>query len=104
MKLIIISAVKECKKDIGSILSSVGVYTFSLFESRGYQIEPKVNNLENWFATGTGTTEDVSIQACIRADLAYCCLNAINAYNAQLENEFKISAYVMNVEQKNVEL
>jgi precorrin-6B methylase 2 len=102
MKLIIISAVKECKKDIVSILSLHGVQNFSLAESKGYKIEPKVANVESWFATGSGTVEEVLIHAKMPSEQASECVVAFNAYNNKEENEFKINAYVMHIEQKTV--
>lgn len=102
MKLIIISTVKECKKDIASILASQGVYNFSLVESKVYQIESKVKSLDDWFGTGSGTVEEVLIQSVVTSEQAMECIMALNQYNAQDEMFFKVKAYVVNVEQKTI--
>lgn len=100
MKLLIITAVKECSKSIEKILKDVSVSIFSVTDTIGVKNSPDEYLLDDWFGSDDGNKYDsVFIFSFCNNEAANHALSLIDDFNAkEKENQFPIRAFIVPVE------
>lgn len=100
MKLLIITAVKECSKSVEKILKEASVSVFSVTDTMGVKNSPDDYLLDDWFGSDDGNKYDsVFIFSFCKDEAANYALSLIDAFNAkESENEFPIRAFIVPVE------
>ena len=100
MKLLIVTAVKECSKSVEKILKEASVSIFSITNTMGVKNNPDENLMDDWFGSDDGNKYDsVVIFSFCNNEAANHALSLIDAFNAkETENAFPIRAFIVPVE------
>lgn len=100
MKLLIITAVKECSQAVEKILKEASVSIFSVTDTMGVKNSPDEYLLDDWFGSDDGNKYDsVFIFSFCSNEAANNALSLIDAFNTQESNNaFPIRAFIVPVE------
>jgi hypothetical protein len=101
MKLLVITSIKEFKKDILRMLKEAGVQNFSYREVTGYQDDSE-NAVElNWFASDMNENESILFYAFVKKESVDSFFNLVEVYNSKQGNESRVHLAVLNIEKSN---
>jgi hypothetical protein len=101
MKLLIVTAVHECKATVADIFHQAGLYKYSVTRIHGVNSEHAESPLGNWFGSPGMKDENESVMLfCFTDnDTAYKTLAALKQYNEHNPSIFPIRALVLPVEE-----
>jgi Zn-dependent membrane protease YugP len=102
MKLIIVTAVRECKKTVADIFHEAGLYKFSVVNMHGVNSEHADNPVHNWFGTSDTEMNSESVMLfCFTNNMAaaHQTLAALKQYNQDTQPDFPIRAILVPVEE-----
>lgn len=99
MKLMIVTAIKECRKDIAEIFVKNGVEIYSVTEIYGIHNREELSYFESWFGRNWEEThESIMLFSFVKEDTAAHTLKAIQQYNEYKNGQFPVKAVVTPVE------
>lgn len=101
MKLLVITAIKEFKKDILKLLKEAGVKNFSYREVTGHQDNSGDMVDLNWFASDMNENESILFYAFVNKDNLESFFNLVEIYNSLQGNKSRIHLAVLNIEKSN---
>ena len=101
MKLLLITAIVEFKRDIQQILRAAQVHAYSYKEVVGFKNATADAIESNWFATNMTENESVLFYAFVAIDKVEAVINASNDFNAQQKTLSHIHVAVLNIEHSN---
>jgi hypothetical protein len=101
MKLLIITAIREYKKDILKMFKAAGVKNFSYREVTGFQDNSGDEVGLNWFASEMNENESILFYAFVNMEIVESFFNLADVYNAKQGNESRIHIAVLNIEKSN---
>lgn len=101
MKLLVITAIKEFKKDILMMLKEAGVKGFSYREVTGFQDNSEVELGLNWFASDMNENESILFFAFVNKEKVDSFFNIVEEYNSKLEIKSRVHIAVLNIEKSN---
>lgn len=101
MKLLIITAIREYKKDILKMLKAAGVKNFSYREVTGFQDNSGDEVGLNWFASEMNENESILFYAFVNKEIVESFFNLADVYNVKQGNESRIHIAVLNIEKSN---
>ncbi|ANI89183.1 hypothetical protein A9P82_07690 [Arachidicoccus ginsenosidimutans] len=99
MKLLIVTAIKECRKDVAEIFAKNGINAYSVTNIHGVRNDEKNDMTDNWF--GSDWEEDyesIMLFSFTDNDVAGKILTAIEAFNKNKNSRFPVKAIVVPVE------
>jgi|SRR5690554_2521266 len=99
MKLMVVTAIKECRRDIAEIFVKNEVEIYSLIEIYGIHNKEKHSHFDNWFGRNWEEThESIMLFSFAKEETAKNTLAAIKKYNNKTNSQFPIKAIVSPVE------
>ncbi|HEY1063428.1 MAG TPA: hypothetical protein VGE44_17155 [Daejeonella sp.] len=101
MKLLVITAIREYKKDILKMLRAAGVKNFSYREVTGFQDNSGDEVGLNWFASEMNENESILFYAFVNKEIVESFFNLTDVYNSKQGNESRIHIAVLNIEKSN---
>jgi len=101
MKLLVITAIREYKKDILKMLKAAGVKNFSYREVTGFQDNSGDEVGLNWFASEMNENESILFYAFVNKEIVESFFNLADIYNSKQGNESRIHIAVLNIEKSN---
>ena len=101
MKLLIVTAIKECQEAVAGIFDQNGIKKYSISKIRGVDNEKESNEIQNWF--GSPHHEDlfssIMLFSFTSDAIARQTLQELNNYNQQEQPAFPVRALILPVEQ-----
>ena len=101
MKLLIITAIKQFKKDIILQLKKADVKTFSFKEVTGYRDSTEDAVESNWFSSEMNQTESILFYAFVKKENVDMLFKLIHTFNEQQKTLSHIHVAVLNIEKSN---
>ncbi|WP_276363045.1 hypothetical protein [Daejeonella sp. H1SJ63] len=101
MKLLVITAIKEFKKDILRMFKEAGVQNFSYREVTGFQDNSEDRVELNWFASDMNENESILFYAFVKKESVDSFFNLVEVYNSKQGNESHVHLAVLNIEKSN---
>jgi len=101
MKLVIITAIEEFKKDIILLLKKADVKTFSFREVKGYRDSTQDSVESNWFSSEMNQTESILFYAFVKKENVDLLFELIKDFNEQQKVLSHIHVAVLNIEKSN---
>lgn len=101
MKLLVITAIKEFKKDILKMLKEAGVRNFSYREVTGFQDNSEDKVELNWFASDMNENESILFYAFVSKENVESFFNLVEIYNSEQGNKSRVHIAVLNIEKSN---
>ena len=101
MKLLIITAIKQFKKDIILQLKEADVKTFSFKEVTGYRDSTEDAVESNWFSSEMNQTESILFYAFVKKENVDMLFKLIHTFNEQQKTLSHIHVAVLNIEKSN---
>ncbi|WP_445955545.1 hypothetical protein [Yeosuana sp.] len=101
MKLLIITAIKQFKKDIILQLKKANVSTFSFREVTGFRDGSKDSIESNWFSSEMNQTESILFFAFVKKENVDILFELIHDFNNQQKTLSNIHVAVLNIEKSN---
>lgn len=101
MKLLVITAIKEYKRDILKMLKEAGVRNFSYREVTGFQDNSGDSVGLNWFASDMSENESILFYVFAKEENIDSFFDLVEVYNAQQENKSRVHIVVLNIEKSN---
>lgn len=101
MKLLIITAIKEFKKEILQILHASDVKTFSYSKVTGYRDSTSDSINSNWFATEMNEIESVLFYAFVSIENVDIVMEAVKKLNEKQQTLSQIHVVIVNIEKSN---
>lgn len=101
MKLLVITAIKEFKKDILRMFKEAGVQNFSYREVTGFQDNSEDRVELNWFASDMNENESILFYAFVKKESVDSFFNLVEVYNSKQGNESRVHLAVLNIEKSN---
>lgn len=101
MKLLVITAIKEFKKDILKMLKEAGVRNFSYREVTGFQDNSEDRVDLNWFASDMNENESILFYAFVSKENVESFFNLVQIYNSMQGNKSRVHVAVLNIEKSN---
>lgn len=101
MKLLVITAIKEFKKDILKMLKEAGVRNFSYREVTGFQDSSEDRVDLNWFASDMNENESILFYAFVSKENVESFFNLVQIYNSMQGNKSRVHVAVLNIEKSN---
>ena len=101
MKLLIITCLKEYRRQAGKLLKQAGIAVFSATDVVGKKDGEQADLIDNWFSSGDEEFESsmlFSFTGSVQADQAFAL---INEYNKQEAMDYPIRAFLLPVEKAN---
>lgn len=99
MKLMIVTAIKECRKDIAEIFVQNGVEIYSVAEIHGIHNREELSYIESWFGRNWEESHrSIMLFSFVKEETAQLTLKAIQAYNQRKDGQFPVKAVVTPVE------
>lgn len=97
----VITAIREYKKDILKMLRAAGVKNFSYREVTGFHDNSGDDVGLNWFASEMNENESILFYAFVNKKIVESFFNLVDVYNSKQGNESHIHIAVLNIEQSN---
>lgn len=97
----VITAIREYKKDILKMLRVAGVKNFSYREVTGFQDNSGDEVGLNWFASEMNENESILFYAFVNKEIVEPFFSLVNVYNSQQGNESRIHIAVLSIEKSN---
>lgn len=102
MKLLLVTAIRECLKAVDTIFDRNGIKKYSLTDIHGIGYNEKPDHTDNWF--GRSVTKDdlfdsVMMFCFTEDDIAQKILSDLKAYNEVQKPEFPLRALILPVEE-----
>lgn len=101
MKLLVITAIKEFKKDILHMLREADVKNFSFREVTGYRDSSQNAVASNWFASDMNESESILFYAFVKKESVDLFFRLVEGYNSAQENASRVHIAVLNIEKSN---
>jgi hypothetical protein len=101
MKLLVITAIKEFKKDILQMLRKAEVKNFSFREVTGYRDSSQDAVASNWFASEMNESESILFYAFVNKENVDMFFNLVAVFNAEQHNASRVHVAVLNIEKSN---
>lgn len=101
MKLLVITAIREFKKDILKMLKEAGVRNFSYREVTGFQDNSEDKVELNWFASDMSENESILFYAFVIEESIDSFFDLVEVFNAKQENKSRVHIAVLNIEKSN---
>ena len=101
MKLVLLTAVADFKKDIKEILRKSEVKSYSYKDVIGFKNASADAMGSNWFGTEMTENESVFFYAFVPHEKVDFLFTLCNAFNAQQDTQSHIHVAVINIEQSN---
>lgn len=101
MKLLVITAIKEFKKDILKMLKGAGVKNFSYREVTGFRDNSKDSVELNWFASDMNENESILFYTFVNEESVDSLFGLVEVYNSNQANESRVHIVVLNIEKSN---
>ncbi|WP_457616064.1 hypothetical protein [Lutibacter sp.] len=98
MKLLIITAVKQFKKEIKNVLKKADVKVYTYKDVIGYRDASELLVQENWFANEMNEGESVFFYAIVKKENVDLVFDLVNSFNEKQESLSKIHVAVLNIE------
>jgi len=98
MKLVIVTAVNEYKKDIIRLFKEAKIEQFSDAEIEGFKIPPNLLVASNWFSPGNKGARSLLFFSFSTEDKIDSLFQLIKNYNSGLETNNPIKALVLPIE------
>lgn len=101
MKLLIVTAIHECKEAVARIFHETGLHKYSVTDIHGVNNAHADNPLDNWFASPgmDGFTESIMMFCFTDDATARKTLTALKQFNNNNSNDFPVRALLMPVEE-----
>lgn len=101
MKLLIITAIKEFKKEIQLLLHDSDVKTFSYSKVTGYRDSTSDSVKANWFATEMNEIESVLFYAFVANSNVNLVMEAVKKLNEKQQTLSQVHVAIVNIEKSN---
>lgn len=101
MKLLVITAIKEFKKDIIQMLKKAEVLSFSFSEVTGYRDSTQDALGSNWFASEMNQNESILYYAFVKRENVDMFFEQVEMFNSNQENFSRVHVAVLNIEKAN---
>lgn len=101
MKLLVITAVNEFKKDIIQMLKKAEVLSFSFSEVTGYRDSTQDALGSNWFASEMNQNESILYYAFVKRENVDMLFEQVEMFNSNQENFSRVHVAVLNIEKAN---
>lgn len=99
MKLIIVTAIKECRKEVANIFEKMGINAYSVTSIHGIRKDKETEMTNNWFG-GDWEEEYESIMffSFTMEDTAEKTLTSIDSFNKNSNDAFPMKAIIVPIE------
>jgi hypothetical protein len=101
MKLLVITAIKEFKKDILDMLKKAEVKNFSFSDVIGYRDGSQDALASNWFASEMNESESILFYAFVKKENVDMFFSQVDVFNAEQQNASRVHIAVLNIEKTN---
>lgn len=98
MKLLIITAIKECQKNIADIFKETGIQVFSVSEIAGFKEGASISLTHSWFGSGGDAVDSIMLFSFTEKEKAEKALELVKQYNEKEQAEFPIRGFIVAVE------
>ena len=98
MKLVIVTAVDEYKKDIVKLFKKSGIENFSESDIEGFKTSEPGNLVSNWFASESSGSDSEMFFSFAKNDRADKLFELLKKYNQEIKSKNLIRAVVVPVE------
>ncbi len=98
MKLFIVACLKENQEDVQQLFRQANISIFSITDVIGFKQNDAVNLLENWFASSDEKFDSMFVFSFTTSGNVDNCMQLIEAFNAKVQSQFPIRAFVIPVE------
>ncbi|MCO5248141.1 MAG: hypothetical protein M9887_04230 [Chitinophagales bacterium] len=99
MKLLIVTAIKECRSEIDRIFEEHGIRVYSFTNIRGVRYDEEKGTKTNWYGREMDDYyESVMMFSFAEEDVAQQVLKAIDIFNKENENNFPSKAIIVPIE------
>lgn len=99
MKLLIVTAIKECRKDVAEIFAKNGINAYSVTNIHGVRNKEANDMADNWFGSDWDEEYESAMLFSFTDDaVAGKTLSAIELFNKNKNNRFPVKAIVVPAE------
>ena len=98
MKLLLITTIKECEKNVKNLLVHSGVNVFSYTVVKGYKAEGKEASADNWFASDVTESNSLMFMAFVEEDRIDHIYTKVSTFNTKQEFQSKVHVVTLNIE------
>ena len=98
MKLLIITAIKECQGNIAAIFKDTGIQVFSVSEIAGFKEGTSISLTHSWFGSGGDSVNSIMLFSFTEKEKAQKALELIKDYNEREQAEFPVRGFIVAVE------
>lgn len=101
MKLLVITAIREFKKEILHMLREADVKNFSYKEVTGYRDTSQDAVESNWFASELNESDSILFYAFVKKESVELIFNHVEIFNSAQESASRVHVAVLNIEKTN---
>jgi hypothetical protein len=98
MKLVIVTAVEQFRKDVLKLFKNANIENFSSSDIDGYKNGPTLSMASNWFSDGKGGNESSLFFSFTDDEHIDTLFNLIKEFNKNLETNNPLKAIVVPIE------
>ena len=98
MKLLVITSIREFKKEIKRILKKAEVKTYSYKDVIGYRDASELSIGENWFSNDMNEGEAIFFYAFLKKENVDLVFDLVTKFNDEQETLSAIHVAVLNIE------
>jgi hypothetical protein len=99
MKLLIVTAIKECRKEVARLFNENGIGIYSVTNMHGVRSDADNRMVNNWFGgEWEERYESVMLFSFTEDAAAERTLSSISSYNHSQNSPFPIKAFILPVE------
>ncbi len=99
MKLLIVTVIKECRKEVANIFDKMGIGAYSVTDIHGVSNDEETEITSNWFGgEWEEDYESIMLFSFTNNDIAENTLAAIDSFNKNKNSPFPLKAIVIPIE------
>lgn len=98
MKLLILTSIKEYKKDTVRLFKKAQINAFSNADINGFKTADPENLINNWFSSSTDNVKSILFFTFTEKEKIDVLLKEVKSFNDQIESKNPLRAIVLDIE------
>jgi len=98
MKLLILTSIKEYKKDTVRLFKKAKINAFSNTDINGFKTADPENLINNWFSSSTDNVKSILFFTFTEKEKIDVLLDEVKSFNDQIESDNPLRAIVLDIE------
>jgi hypothetical protein len=104
MKLLIVTSLKDYRKEAIKLFHKAGIKVFSVSKTMGFKGDDSANLMDSWFSNDVEYFDSIVLFSFTTDEKSSHALELVNLYNTENKNEFPIRAFIMSIEKASYQI